>query len=96
MARAKIAIRGKGGDSDSLAPEERWAVIGTEENTFPGRPLYLESEKGIGQEEAEALATRLENARAVPRASLDRHSRYSEELHRAWEESQAEATEDEA
>ena len=94
MAQAKIAIRGKSSGSDSLPPEERWAVIGTAENTFPGRPIYLESEKGIGQEEAEGLAARLTAARAVPRASLDRHSRYSEELYAAWKESQGANTEE--
>lgn len=95
MAGAKIAIRGKKSESGALPPEERWAVIGTEENAFPGRPIYLESADGIGQAEAEALAARLSNARAVPRASLDRHSRYQKDLHAAWEEAHGEAKADE-
>jgi hypothetical protein len=83
---AKIATRGKKNIEDAVAMEERWVVVGDENNARPNCLIYLLSEKGIEKAEAERLAAKLDSARAVPFLALDERGYYNATLHENLEE----------
>lgn len=86
MGKKKVsAFRSKASQKASLPDIERWSVIGDKGHINEGKLVYLQSPLGINQEEAERLARKLENAKAVPSNSLDKFGKYSEKLHAKWE-----------
>lgn len=90
MGKAKIAGRGKQQELNRVPDEERWVVVGGPEAFQPGLPIYALSGTGLTKAEAEARAERLvTDTMVVPFLALGRHQRYSEELHRAYDEQMA-------
>jgi len=86
MGKKKVsAFRVKAVKPQSLPDIERWSVVGGKGHANEDKLVYLQSPLGINQEEAERLASQLNNAKAVPSNSLDKFGKYSEKLHAKWE-----------
>lgn len=95
MGKAKIATRSKQAGIEQVSEEERWVIIGGPSSFNPGYVIGTPpSPDGVGltRERAEKRAQNMTaDHLIVPYLALDpaNHLKYSEELHKAYDERMA-------